>query len=151
MKFVETIVINRVPSAVWDVLTDFENYPEWTGNKEKIIIKSRSESKQGLKFQQIGSVSGRNYSIDNKVMEWIDDKKLHLVTTSHYGTGHITYELRKDPEGTWVILTSELRFSKQYLRVALIIYKELQGSMKFFLERLKEHLEKQKLEHQKFS
>ncbi len=150
MKFVETVVINRGPSAVWDLLTDFKNYSEWTGNNEKIIIKSLGESKQGLKFQQIGSISGRNYSIDNKVMEWVDDKKLSLVTTSHYGTGYITYELTKAPAGTRIFLTSELFFSKQYRHAALIIYRELQVSMRFFLERLKEHLEKQKLGNKKF-
>ena len=146
MKLTEMIVINRTPSAIWDVITDFEKYPSWTENTEKIIIKSVGGEKIGLRYQQVGFLFGQSYSIENKVVEWVDDRRLTVAMASHLGSGRVTYELQNMPEGTRVVYTSEILLANRYRPRAHIIFNQMLLSMRLFLKKLRDYLEQEKKE-----
>jgi uncharacterized membrane protein len=100
----QTVVINAEPSAVMDVIADFENYPVWTGTIKSVEITKpgRSGRADQVRFVMDAGLLKDTYELaytwasDGNSVSW------DLVTGSLQKSQHGSYLLQKVPGGTEV-------------------------------------------------
>ncbi|MFT6320305.1 MAG: hypothetical protein ACJAT4_001228 [Granulosicoccus sp.] len=89
MKSIQTeIIINASVEKVWQVLTDFENYPNWN----TFIVSIEGELKEGGRLKNKIMLNGKenNFTpkilkvIPNQHLEWLGGDPLGIFKGQHY-------------------------------------------------------------------
>jgi hypothetical protein len=142
MKIQRTIIIKSGASRVWDVLTDFQNYPYWMGSSEKIAMSSKENIGKDFTYYVIGILGGLKYRTFHKIVEWKEDSKLMIFIKSLYGEGYATYNLNWTPEGCEVNYILDVVLPKKYVKKQELIHKSLSASIEETLFRLKFYIER---------
>ena len=141
MKVEKSIKINAGISRIWDVLTDFKNYPVWMRSNEKIESLSSKEIGKGFTFYLHGIVKGTRYKTYNRIVEWKEDKELGVYVTSLLGEAYTNYRLSKIPGGCEVIYTVDFTLTKKLQSKHDLYAKHHESVVDETLQRLKEYLE----------
>ena len=102
MKVEKSIKINSSISRVWDVLTDFKNYPVWMRSNEKIESLSSKEIGKGFTFYLHGIVKGTRYKTYNRVVEWKEDEEFEQRYPAAYSCA-VTVTMENGQEFTSVV------------------------------------------------
>lgn len=89
MKSIQTeIIINASKEKVWDVLTDFENYPNWN----TFIISIEGDLKEGTRLKNKLMLNGKENNFTPKILkvvpnehfEWLGKAPLGIFNGQHY-------------------------------------------------------------------
>jgi ribosome-associated toxin RatA of RatAB toxin-antitoxin module len=71
--------VGAAPERCWDVLLDFERYPEWVGEMKNVEVLERDEQGRGKLVKFRAAAMGRStsytlaydYSAEPRVMAWV--------------------------------------------------------------------------------
>ena len=58
----ERLIMRATPTQCFEVVTDFERYPEWAGDLKEAIVVERDESGRGTKVRYRAAAFGRSTS-----------------------------------------------------------------------------------------
>jgi hypothetical protein len=94
-------------------------------------------------------LAGNRYSTENRVVEWKEDEKLVVITTSLYGDSYSTYNLKWVPGGCQVTYTVKILLSNRLqekdsedaLKLDNLIYESSKRSVDVVLDSLKNYVE----------
>ncbi len=149
MKVEKSIIIGSSKGRVWDVLTDFQNYPLWLGSNEKVAVDPQKTIGKGFTYYVIGILPGIKYKTFHKVVEWKEDEKLVVYIKSQYGEGYATYTLDWMPGGCEVTYTLDVTLSKKFQSNQSLIHRNFIASVEETLYKLKTYLEKIQLKEER--
>lgn len=107
----DSIVVHAAPEVVWDVIADFERYPEWNDEVTEVEILESDDHGWGTKVRYridagvIGATVVLEYAYDDQAMSWwlVEGDKVrkndgtYTVELQDDGTTHVTYELEVEP------------------------------------------------------
>jgi len=83
MKSIRTeIIIDASPEKVWQVLTDFENYPNWN----PFIISIKGELKEGTRLKNTLMVDGKKEVFKPKILKVIPNEHFEWLGKAPLGT-----------------------------------------------------------------
>jgi len=75
----EEMEVGAPPNRCWDVLLDFERYPEWVGDLKQVEVLERDDSGRGTRVAFRAAAMGRStsytlaydYSEEPRVLAWV--------------------------------------------------------------------------------
>ena len=108
----EEMEVGAAPERCWDVLLDFERYPEWVGEMKDVEVLERDEQGRGSLVRFRAAAMGRStsytlaydYSEEPRVLAWVLDRgdlmrKLdgsYVFEPVDGDRTHVTYHLEAD-------------------------------------------------------
>lgn len=134
---VETVTIAAPPERCWEIITDFERYPEWARDVKQATVVARDENQRGLEVAFEASAIGRStryvlaydYSgaperiawrlTQGDIMDALDGAYTFLPSASMPGGTDVVYELAIDlvvPMPGFVKRRAEVRILHNGLR-----------------------------------
>lgn len=134
---VETVTIAAPPERCWEIITDFERYPEWARDVKQATVRARDEQGRALEVAFEAAAIGRtaryvlryDYSgaperiawqlVEGDIMDAIDGAYTFLPSVSQPGGTDVVYELAIDlavPMPGFVKRRAEVRILHNGLR-----------------------------------
>jgi ribosome-associated toxin RatA of RatAB toxin-antitoxin module len=108
----EEMEVGAPPDRCWDVLLDFERYPEWVADLKQVEVLDRDESGRGTRVAFRAAAMGRStsytlaydYSEEPRVLAWVLERgdlmrKLdgsYVFEPVDGDRTHVTYHLEAD-------------------------------------------------------
>lgn len=107
----DSIVVNAPSDVVWDVIADFDHYPEWNDEISTVEILESDDQGWGTKVRfaidagVIGATVVLEYHYSDTAMSWwlVEGDKVrkndgtYTLEAQHDGTTRVVYELEVEP------------------------------------------------------
>jgi uncharacterized protein YndB with AHSA1/START domain len=141
MRFVNTITIDRAPSAVFAYLAEFENVPRWNYAIAETRKVTDGPVGVGARYLQTRTIPTRSEETF-EVVEFEPDRSLVIRGQIGPFSGDIAYLLDGAADATFLTNTCELRAHGPLSVVAALATRRVQSAVAANLDVLKQILER---------
>ncbi|HYU04762.1 MAG TPA: SRPBCC family protein [Jatrophihabitantaceae bacterium] len=141
MRFVNTITIDRAPSAVFAYLAEFENVPRWNYAIAETRKATDGPVRVGARYLQLRTIPTRSEETF-EVVEFEPDRRLVIRGQIGPFFGDIAYVLEGAANATVLTNTCDLRAHGPLSVVAPLATRRVQSAVAANLDVLKQILER---------